>query len=37
MFIFKLMENVQFPGSKVYDTQMVIHYATSTAGVSLSW
>ena len=35
-FFFKLMVTVPFPGEKLYDTQMIIHSATSTEYFGLS-
>ena len=35
-FILQLMPNVQLPGAKSYDTQMVMHTVTCTSDVSLA-
>ena len=35
-FLFQLTLTVQFPGAKMYDTQIVIHSATSTKNVNLA-
>ena len=34
-FIFQLMQTMQLPGVKMYDTQMVMHTITRTSNVSL--
>ena len=36
IFIFNLMDTVQLPGSKLFDTQMVVHTATQNTDVIVS-